>query len=453
MTELEIYKRCLSLGMTKAGAAGCTANILAESAGNPINVENRCPMSDEEYSAAVDNGSYEGFVDDRYGYGLCQWTLPSRKQKYLDYFQGHGVSIGDVDTQFQFMAREMREDYIYVWSILTHTNDPYEAAYVMCMQYERPANTEASSDRRGNQANDIYERCKNAEVRKVPYDPQKVIDIAVSQLGYHEKNSNNQLDDFSANPGNQNWNKFARDLDALGTFYNGRKNIGPNGLWCDIFVDWCFVEAYGRAGAQYLLCQPDRSAGAGCSFSAGYFRDKGQFHINNPKPGDQIFFGTGPNNVWHTGLVVEVTDSRVITIEGNTSDQVARRSYVLSDSSIYGYGRPNWGVEEFSVEIPSTSPSAPIDIPIAPTTIIQMCSPRIPLLKPGMNSGYVRAAQVLLGERGFYCGGHTDHDDREIYDGEFGPATESAVKEFQKKSHLEVDGEIGANTWAALLNL
>lgn len=36
MTELEIYKKCLSLGMTPAGAAGCTASILAESAGHRI---------------------------------------------------------------------------------------------------------------------------------------------------------------------------------------------------------------------------------------------------------------------------------------------------------------------------------------------------------------------------------------------------------------------------------
>ena len=28
MTELEIFKKCVSLGMTQAGAAGCTANIL-----------------------------------------------------------------------------------------------------------------------------------------------------------------------------------------------------------------------------------------------------------------------------------------------------------------------------------------------------------------------------------------------------------------------------------------
>lgn len=29
------------------------------------------------------------------------------------------------------------------------------------------------------------------------YNRQKVIDIAMSQLGYHEKNSNSQLDDFN----------------------------------------------------------------------------------------------------------------------------------------------------------------------------------------------------------------------------------------------------------------
>lgn len=35
-------------------------------------------------------------------------------------------------------------------------------------------------------------------------------------------------------------------------------------------------------------------------------------------------------------------------------------------------------------------------------------------------------------------------------DGFFGPATESAVMDFQADSELEVDGIIGQNTWAAL---
>ena len=109
MTELEIFKKCVGLGMTKAGAAGCTANILHESNGRPENVENTCPISDEDYTRGVDDGSYTNFVHDRYGYGLCQWTYYTRKEALLKYAKEHGVSIADADMQFQFMARELRE--------------------------------------------------------------------------------------------------------------------------------------------------------------------------------------------------------------------------------------------------------------------------------------------------------------------------------------------------------
>lgn len=173
MTELELYKKCLGLGMTPAGAAGCVANIMAESAGRPDNVEDRSWMSDGTYTKRVDDGSYTGFVDDRYGYGLCQWTSPSRKQALLDYAKGHGVSIGDADMQFQFMAREMRSTYTYVWNILTHTTDPYEAGYTMCKFYEIPANTESSSQQRGYNARGIYDRCFGATPEEPEEKPQE----------------------------------------------------------------------------------------------------------------------------------------------------------------------------------------------------------------------------------------------------------------------------------------
>lgn len=444
MTELEIFQKCLSLGMTKAGAAGCTANILAESAGNPMNVENRCPMSDEEYTEAVDDGSYTGFVDDRYGYGLCQWTLPSRKQAFLDYAQGHGVSIGDAAMQFQFMAREMRESYPYVWNILTHTNDPYEAAYVMCMQYERPANTEASADRRGNQADEIYRRCASAEEESVYYNPQKMIDWGYSQLGYHEKETNDQLEDFTANSGDQNWNKYAAYLDSLGDFYNGPKNIGPYGMWCDIMYDAGMVICYGRKAAQYLICQPDRSAGAGCKYSAEYYAAAGQFFTAGPHPGDQIFFGSDWNHVNHTGLVVDVRDGRVYTIEGNTSNMVAERNYAIDDPGIFGYGRPRWG----NPEDPEAAPHDE-EKPDEPSEDYWY-DVKLPLLMVGDRGPYVKAAQALLIARGYDCG-NKPLIGTEKPDGDFGDSTQKAVGFFQSKCGLEVDGEIGGQTWAALL--
>ena len=177
MTEIEIYGTCLQLGMTPAGAAGCTASILAESAGRSNNVEDRSGIADEVYTAGVDNGTYGNFVNDRYGYGYCQWTLPSRKKALYDYLKGYGKSIADSDGQFQFMAREMRNGYSYVWNTLTHTADPYEAGYTMCKFYEIPADTERQSQYRGNQARGIYDRCSGTTpVGPVdPDDPEPVV--------------------------------------------------------------------------------------------------------------------------------------------------------------------------------------------------------------------------------------------------------------------------------------
>lgn len=88
------------------------------------------------------------------------------------------------------------------------------------------------------------------------------------------------------------------------------------------------------------------------------------FHTSNPKPGDQIFFGTSISNSNHTGLVEKVDSSKVYTIEGNTSDQVARRTYAIGASNILGYGRPNYDAETGA----STGGSSASNTPTASTT-------------------------------------------------------------------------------------
>lgn len=291
------------------------------------------------------------------------------------------------------------------------------------------------------------------------YDKQKVIDWANSQIGYHEKASNSQLDDFTANSGNQNWNKYAAHLDGLGDFYNGKKNIGPDGAWCDIFVDDGFVTCYGREGAQFLLCQPDKSCGAGCAFSAQYFNAKGQFYKSGPQPGDQVFFGSAWNNVWHTGLVVAVSGSTVTTIEGNSSDQVAKRIYPLNYSSIWGYGRPAWGVKEDPSAAPDgdtqddngeTVETPVVTVPATPSG--GTCKPTLPELKVGSKEGYVKCLQRQLIAMGYDCGGKKDLLGREKPDGEFGEKTEEAVKDVQRKNGLKADGIVGEKTWPFVLN-
>ena len=164
-----------------------------------------------------------------------------------------------------------------------------------------------------------------------------VIAIALAEVGYKEKASNSQLDDKTANAGSNNYTKYARDLKNAG-YYNGNKN---GYAWCDVFVDWCFYKAFGDEG-QKVQCQTG-DLGAGCYYSKQYFVKQGRCD-KNPKVGDQVFFTSG-GSISHTGIVYEVSGSTIKTVEGNSSDQVAKRSYSLSNSYVDSFGHP-WYDEE-----------------------------------------------------------------------------------------------------------
>lgn len=164
----------------------------------------------------------------------------------------------------------------------------------------------------------------------------RVLDIARAEIGYREKDNDNHLDSkTAANDGSGNHTKYARDLHAAG-YYNGDK---CGYAWCDVFVDWLFYMASGKDAqyAQQVQCQTG-DLGAGCYYSAGYYKQAGRYHTSNPQPGDQIFFG----DFDHTGIVEKVEGSTVTTIEGNSNNRVERRTYNIHDSYITGYGHPKY---------------------------------------------------------------------------------------------------------------
>lgn len=194
-------------------------------------------------------------------------------------------------------------------------------------------------------------------------DKSLVIAKALGEVGYLEKATNANLDDPTANAGNGNYNKYARDLDAI-PFFNGAKN-GYD--WCAVFVCWAFNESYGYEAAKTLLCLPPKASSnyaAGVDYFANYFRKNNQFHTE-PQPGDVIFFGkddasaTYGVDLTHTGLVVEVTNKAVYTVEGNTNPNagvvsdgqgVYKKTYALNHSRIKGYGRPDYSASTFISE-------------------------------------------------------------------------------------------------------
>lgn len=136
--------------------------------------------------------------------------------------------------------------------------------------------------------------------------------------------------------------KYAKELDAMGDIYNGPK-YGYD--WCDIFADWCYIKALGKTAALKAINQPKYGCGAGCYFSAGYYREMGRFS-QTPAVGAQIFYDwDGDKREDHTGIVVKYDATYVYTIEGNVgggNGMVAERKHKRTYKCITGYGKPKW---------------------------------------------------------------------------------------------------------------
>lgn len=176
----------------------------------------------------------------------------------------------------------------------------------------------------------------------------KLVEHASSWVGYCEKSSNAYLDHFTKNAGDGNYTCFSRD-------YKTHTGINVQGQpWCDVFVDMCFINVFGKNDAKKLL----HDFSAYTPTSANYFKKNKQWY-ESPKKGDIIFF-ENTERICHTGIVYKVTSDTVYTIEGNTSNGstlvsnggcVAKKSYSLKYSRIAGYGRPDYELVEEEIDM------------------------------------------------------------------------------------------------------
>lgn len=478
MTTIErakyIYKVCRAAGMTYAGAIGMLGNLQGETSDfDPMSVEtqylNRYGLTDAEYTRRADagkkiHGDYY-FTHDSAGYGIVQWTWWARKKNLLDFAKSRGVSVGDLDMQIAFMLKEMQTQYTPTWKVVSTTNSIAKAVEICVTNYEKPdkqgeaiekrtgyANTWAKLIPAGGMAEPEKPDTTAPETGGDVFDRRKVVALALSEVGNIEKRNALMLDDKTANAGSANYTKYARDLDAIGDFYNGKKQ---GYAWCDVFVDWLMVQCFGKEAALKLLCAKPKSSGAGCTYSLNYYIAAGRYHKRADKPevGDQIFFGSVGNSN-HTGLVYKVDDTTVYTVEGNTSGAdgvvpnggaVCRKSYPRSYSGIAGYGRPayNDGFVGDSVDAEPVAPTPePSPEPETPAETKPVFDP--PELKTGDKGAAVKKLQHLLLD----CGCSVGPDGA---DGDFGSRTASAVRLVQKRLGRPMTGTADAWIWAALI--
>lgn len=171
-----------------------------------------------------------------------------------------------------------------------------------------------------------------------------IVNIAKSQNGYLEGNSNDDLS--GENPsGSNNYTEYGR-------WY------GLQDMWCAMFVSWCADQA----GVSTSVVPKTASTVTALNF----FKNKGLAHTRasvaagnyKPEAGDIIFFKSGRNNAEtnHIGIVTSYSGTTINTIEGNTSSAtistnggcVRAKSYSITNTYIVYVCRPKYPTDSTS---------------------------------------------------------------------------------------------------------
>ena len=231
----------------------------------------------------------------------------------------------------------------------------------------------------------------------------KMIKEVLSHLGYKETGNNKTI--------------FAADLDAVNYYTPQTKQGVP---WCGIYLDDCAFHIIKDVKKTHKwLYQPDKyDLSAGAKYQQKYFKDANRYS-KIPKVGDWAFIGDPAK---HVCFVLEVNPTTITTVDGNHKNRVAKVHRLRSEFS--GFGRPEYTDEKEDY------------------TMVQMKN-----CYRGDECGEVLTIQSLL-----KCKGFKGEDGKVLaLDSKFGKNTEFAVKSYQKKNDLTVDGIVAEKTWTKLL--
>ena len=149
-----------------------------------------------------------------------------------------------------------------------------------------------------------------------------LVNIALSQEGYHEGNSSSDLGGGNSS-GSGNYTEYGA----------WRKVNGQS--WCAIFIGWCAAQASipkSVINNQGTFATTDDMGVTWHSSTSDYKPQVGDLFIWDTRG----YHESGKGE--HIGIIYKVDSSKIYTIEGNSSNQVKKNSYSLSNSNIAGYG-------------------------------------------------------------------------------------------------------------------
>ena len=162
MTNVEIiWKYFENKKFNQYAIAGIMGNMKAESNLQPNNLQNTYErslgMTDEQYTRAVDNGTYTNFIDDSAGYGLVQFTYSGYKKELYEYCKKQNKSIADITCQLDCLYSQISKSGVAAQ--LNASSSIRQASDIFLTRYERPKDqSESVQITRAKYAQEFYDQ-------------------------------------------------------------------------------------------------------------------------------------------------------------------------------------------------------------------------------------------------------------------------------------------------------
>lgn len=147
MSDASIWLKLREKGFSEKATAAIMGNMEAESNCIPYRLQgdfSKGLTKSLEYTSQVDRGiiSRDQFVYDGPnggGYGLCQWTYPSRKDGLYFFAKKRGTSIGDEQTAVDWFCEELHQsEFKRTLDALNSDGSIRDMVKVMLWNFENP---------------------------------------------------------------------------------------------------------------------------------------------------------------------------------------------------------------------------------------------------------------------------------------------------------------------------
>ena len=474
MTNAEIiWKYFENKKFNPYAIAGIMGNMKAESNLLPNNLqstyEKSLGMTDEQYTKAVDNGTYTNFIHDSAGYGLAQWTYWSLKEDLYNLCKERNKSISNIQCQLDCLYQQLTNNKLL--GSLNSTTSVRAASDIFLTKFERPKDqSEKVQIARANYGQEFYNQFAGQTVRggtesKMKYNNtnkplicmmtnstcyKETGRMAVKGILWHSTGANNPWLKRYVQP-SDNASDKAELLAKLG------KNQYKND-WNHISVEaglnaWIGKLANGTVATVQTMPWDYRPWGCGSGRRGSCNNGWIQFEICEDALTDKAYFEA----VYKEACELTAYLCKMFSL--NPKDSVSfngvsvpvilchQDSYKLGLGSNHGdvynwfnkYGKTMDNVRN---DVAALMTSSGTIIPNLTTTTTPINSSSSCLGK-GDEGPEVEQLQKNLIKLGYSCGSCGA-------DGDFGNDTKKAVIKFQKEHGLGADGLVGPLTQAAI---